>query len=361
MTSKNEIFMNQGQVNIVGLGLIGSSLAKALRNRGWHVSGTDIDLERLNQAKQAQIIDSTKINPLAELSFIATPVSSVVEQAQILLSYGGIVSDVGGVKENITKSIKNPLFIGGHPMAGSEQEGLQGMDPNLFIGATWVLTPKDETDPDSYARLRSVIGSLGAEIIELSPARHDELVAIVSHVPHLTAATLMTLAAQGSSNDSLLLKLAAGGFRDMTRIAAGSPQIWPDICNDNRSAIVSGLEALIESLDKMKEIVSNRQQDKLLEILTQAKEARRALPIKKVEKAESLVEVKIAVPDRPGVLAEVTRLASDLGVNIEDLEIAHSVEGEKGVLSLIIDAKDSQIFKTALTVRNYHPIISPLV
>ena len=115
-------------------------------------------------------------------------------------------------------------------MAGSEQEGLIGADPAMFSDANWVLTPTEDTSDEAFKRIREVIISLGAEIVTLSPSRHDSLVAMVSHVPHLAAATLMGLAANRSEEHFAVLRLAAGGFRDMTRIAAGNPTIWPDIC-----------------------------------------------------------------------------------------------------------------------------------
>ena len=128
---------------------------------------------------------------------------------------------------------RSPGFVGGHPMAGSEQVGIDGADPDLFVGATWVLTPTATTDPDAYARLQSVVTSLGAEVLALPPSSTTRLVAMVSHVPHLTAATLMNLADRAAEEHGALLRLAAGGFRDMTRIAAGQPGIWPDVCAEN--------------------------------------------------------------------------------------------------------------------------------
>ena len=118
-----------------------------------------------------------------------------------------------------------------------------------------MLTPTVDTDPDAFARIRSVVTSLGADVVALPPERHDELVAMVSHVPHLTAATLMALAADGAEEHAALLRLAAGGFRDMTRVAAGSPAIWPDICAENRDAIVGSLDRLLAALAGMRDLV----------------------------------------------------------------------------------------------------------
>ena len=149
-----------------------------------------------------------------------------------------VVTDVSGVKTSIVKSRTIPASSAAIPMAGSEQAGLHGADPDLFVGAVWVLTPTATTELEAFDRLKGVVTSLGADVLVLSAADHDRLVAVVSHVPHLVAATLMNAASAGAEQDGTLLRLAAGGFRDMTRVAAGHPGIWPDICAENAPAIV---------------------------------------------------------------------------------------------------------------------------
>jgi prephenate dehydrogenase len=139
--------------------------------------------------------------------------------------------------------VRDPRFIGGHPMAGSEQEGLDGANPTMFSGAVWVLTPTPDTDDEALARLAAVVNDLGADVVALPADRHDALVAVVSHVPHLTAVTLMGLAATRAEEHAALLRLAAGGFRDMTRIA--SHRTSGPTCAQNRTAIVDTLDGLI--------------------------------------------------------------------------------------------------------------------
>jgi prephenate dehydrogenase len=345
---------------IVGTGLIGGSIGLALRARGWHVTGRDDDRVRAERALELGALDEIGSDPDAEITFIAIPVSSIAEVARPLVNATGIVTDVGSVKAPIVAGVDHPRFVGGHPMAGSEQEGVDGADAELFAGATWVLTPTETTDPEAYARLRSVVSSLGADVLAIPPERHDQLVAVVSHVPHLSAAALMTLAAAGAEEHSTLLRLAAGGFRDMTRIAAGHPGIWPDICTENRDAIVEVLDGLIATLGGLRDVVATGRRDELLRILERARHARVNLPTR-AARAEEMVEVRVPIPDRPGVLAEVTTLAGDLGVNIEDLEIAHSAEGERGVLIVVIDAKASDLLRGAFLARGYRPSVHPLI
>jgi prephenate dehydrogenase len=216
----------------------------------------------------------------------------------------------------------------------------------------WVLTPTASTDPSAHALVRSVVSSFGADVVELTPERHDALVAVVSHVPHLTAASLMGLAAERSEEHAALLRLAAGGFRDMTRIAAGHPGIWPDICIENHEAITEVLDRLIGELGAMRDRVARADRDGLLDALTRARAARVNLP-GRVAATADLAEVRVPVPDRPGVLAEITTLASELGVNIHDLEIAHSSEGDAGVLLLLVDAALVDRFLDGLGTRSY--------
>jgi prephenate dehydrogenase len=285
---------------------------------------------------------------------VCVPVSSIAEQARSALTAGGVVTAVGGVKGPVVAAVDHPRFVGGHPMAGSEQEGMDGADPSLFEGATWVLTPIVSTDAEAYTLVRSIVTSLGADVVALAPERHDELVATVSHVPHLAAATLMALAADGATEQGPMLRLAAGGFRDMTRIASGHPGIWPDICAENRDAIVEALDRLVSSLSAMRDLVVLGDRPGLLEALERARSARVNLPAR-VARDTALVEMRVPVPDRPGVLAEITTLLGELDVNIEDLEIAHSVEGERGVLVLVVQETAADVTRTALLSRGFHP------
>jgi prephenate dehydrogenase len=214
------------------------------------------------------------------------------------------------------------------------------------------LTPTVETDHEAYARLAAVVTGLGADVVALSPADHDRLVAVVSHVPHLVAATLMNAAAEGAKSDGALLRLAAGGFRDMTRVAAGQPTIWPDICADNSAAIVAGLDRLLGDLTALRDMVAGTDRSGLLELLQRASTARRQLPAG-ATRPERLAELRVPVPDRRGVLAEFTGLAGDLGINIYDLTIAHSAEGPRGVLTLVVDVEEAEQLRKAMEERGH--------
>jgi prephenate dehydrogenase len=345
---------------VVGTGLIGGSIGLALRRSGWHVTGADHDPSRAQRALELGALDAVGADPAAAITFLATPVQAVADAARAALAAGpGIVTDVGSVKASIVAGVDDPRFLGGHPMAGSEQEGVDGADADLFAGAVWVLTPTAATSDATYATVRSAITEVGADVLSLTPDHHDALVAVVSHVPHLTAAALMHLADDKATEHRALLRLAAGGFRDMTRIAAGHPGIWPDICAENRDAIVEVLDDLVTSLQSMRSVVADDDRAGLLAVLERARAARVNLP-SRVASAGDLCEVRIPVPDRPGVLAEVTTLAGALDVNIADLEIAHSSEGDRGVLILVVEAAAAERLRDGLAERGFRPAVLPL-
>jgi len=348
------------RASVIGTGLIGGSIGMALRASGWHVSGTDADPEAERRAVELGAIDAVGLDPASAITFVAAPVRAIpAEVRRALAGTTGIVTDVGSVKASVVAEVADARFVGGHPMAGSEQLGVEGATPDLFEGAVWVLTPVAGTDSDHYSVVASVARLLGAEVVALAPERHDALVAVVSHVPHLTAAALMGIADERAEEHAALLRLAAGGFRDMTRIAAGTPTIWPDICAENQSAIVEVIDRLVAELGRLRAMVADGQRAELLGALERAQAARRNLPTRVVS-PEEVAEVRIPVPDRDGVIAEVATLASDLAINIADIEVAHSSEGDRGVLILLVDRDRAEAFRIGLVERGYRPAVSLL-
>jgi prephenate dehydrogenase len=343
------------RAQLVGTGLVGASIGRALRVAGWHVTGRDARIETAGRAAELGALDAVGADPTAELVVVAVPVGAVVAEARRALSEhgGAVVTDVGSVKAPIVDAIADPRFVGGHPMAGSEQDGVEGSDASMFAGAAWVLTPTAHTDPGAYAVVHSVVSTLGADVVTLAPDDHDRMVAMISHVPHLTAVTLMRLAATRSQEHAALLRLAAGGFRDMTRVAAGHPGIWPDICSDNRDAICAVLDDLIGELATLRDTVSRSDRAALLEQLEEARHARLNLPTT-VSRSDELVELRVGIPDEPGQLAVITTSATGLGVNIYDIEIAHSAEGPRGVLIVVVDRAEAEGFADALISQGYH-------
>jgi prephenate dehydrogenase len=348
------------RANVIGLGLIGGSIALGLRSRGWNVSGDDASPARVDEAVARGCINAPGVDPDASVTFVAVPVLAVLDRVeQALKSTTGVVTDVGSVKGPLCAAIDDARFVGGHPMAGSELEGLDGADADLFNGAVWVLTPTASTSHTTIAAIAAAVTALGAEMVAMSPERHDDMVAVVSHVPHLTAASLMGLAADGADEHAALLRLAAGGFRDMTRIASGHPDIWLDICDQNRDAIVGALSRLIDRLAEMRDIVGTVDRDGLLDRLQRARLARTNLP-GRITRPETMAEVRIPIPDRPGAAAEIFTLAAREGINIASFEVVHLAESNLGVAVVLVDADAADSYRRALAEHGLHPAVSPL-
>ncbi len=348
------------RAGIVGLGLVGGSVGLALRERGWWVVGNDVSDSARAEAVELGVIDEIGDPSRAEVTFVATPVGAIVPAVREALDAGAdLVTDVGSVKLPVVSGIDDPRFVGGHPMAGSEHSGVRGARADLFHGAVWVLTPGEQSDGEIFARVRGIVSELGAEVITIDPAAHDQLVAVVSHVPHLAAVTLMALADSRSIEHRALLRLAAGGFRDMTRIAAGESGIWLDICRENAPAIAAVLDQLVDDLRAVRDQVAADDRDALLATLERARAARINLPTG-VPSDEPLSELRVVVPDRPGELARITRLAAEIDVNVYDLEIAHSIEGQGGTLILIVPDRKSERLVGALMAHGYNPSTRPL-
>ncbi|MEY4401076.1 MAG: putative prephenate dehydrogenase [Actinomycetota bacterium] len=344
--------------NVLGLGLIGGSLAVALRAQGWHVSGSDENRERETDALTRGLVDARGIDPSAEVSFVATPVSTVASGVKRMLeSTTGIVTDVGSVKAPIVEAIKDARFVGGHPMAGSELQGLDGADADLFRGAVWVLCPTESTSDATFASTAALVRELGGDVLALPARRHDQLVAVTSHLPHLAAATLLSLARARADDHAAVMRLAAGGFRDMTRVASGSPTIWLDICRENQSAIIDAIDAMIDGLTDMRKIVDETDSSALLARLSEARAVRANLP-GRVRELTDVAEVRIPIPDRAGAAAEVFTLAAELGVNTANFEVSHSVEGDRGILVMIVDALSVELFRGGLLARGFKPVIT---
>ena len=348
------------KANVFGLGLIGGSLALALTDAGYDVGGHDSDKSKIDIALEREIISFPGLYSDAEVTFVATPVGTVAEAVQESLTLTtGVVTDVGSVKTAISLLVTDPRFVPGHPMAGSELDGLDGADASMFAGAVWVLTPTAHSSDAAFAVVAGLVAKFGAEIVAMDAEQHDDLVAVVSHVPHLTAATLMRIADNRSEEHMALLRLAAGGFRDMTRIASGRPGIWLDICEQNKASIVRGLDALILGLTDMRDVVAASDRDGLLSRLEQARRARMNLPTS-AGAVEDLAEVRIPIPDRPGAAADVFTLSGELGVNIYDFEVVHSAEGDRGIMVTVVRAEHAEVFRGGLLARGFRPAIQPL-
>jgi prephenate dehydrogenase len=333
-------------LTIVGTGLIGASVGMAARrSSGALVTGYDARPENALRAQERGALDRVADSlgdavREAELVVVATPVDLIPQVCEAIagaLGAGAVVTDVGSAKAEVVSGADRALgrrFVGGHPMAGSERHGPDAADETLFEGASWILTPTAATSSQAYKAVAGFVSGLGATPVALDPEVHDGLLARLSHVPQLVASAVVEVAA-GSGDAEALLGLAASGFRDVTRIAASDPQMWLAILRSNREAVVDALGTLGDVIGRLREDVAGDRWDDVHALLARARDARTTVFSKPVYTGAP-VALWMLIPDRPGVLAEVTTAAGELGANIEDLRIVHSTEGGKGRLELVV-------------------------
>lgn len=338
------------KVAVIGVGLIGGSISLALKKKWPDITVTAYhhNIDRLSQAKKLKVIDEVTDNLEvlcggAEFIFICTQVSMIIpmlKQIKSFASPGAVVTDVGGTKSNIVKEGEGIFsggadFIGGHPLAGSEQKGVLAASASLFKNAVYVLTPTTNTSPDSFQKLHGLLTQIGARVIALSPEKHDQVVAIISHLPHLLASSLINLAARSAKEPENILLFAAGGFRDMTRIAASDPELWVEISLENRTAILETLDNYITELSSLRKTLDSGDAASLANDLGQARELRRSLSMSQPAEVK-LREIKIPVTDSPGVISRITLAFGKQGINIEDIQIFHTGE-ESGIVRLLVN------------------------
>lgn len=366
-------------IAVVGLGLIGASFAGAVR-KAWpsvEILGIDIDERTREKAVSDGIATRTAapeddafvsyLGDACDLVMLATPVDVDEPYFKTIAEsgYQGVVTDTASTKSRITQMASGLLrypehYVPGHPMAGSEVKGIEGARPDLFQGAYWIICPDESTPPEHIVKLHELITGIDARAIMLPREEHDKAMAIVSHVPHMVASSLMALASRAADEQKTLLHLAAGGFKDTTRIAAGSPQLWCGIAFDNAAEISARLKDMEDILDAYRNAIDTGDRKALTELLAEAAEARRELPAAWVPSTERLLEVRIPMANHPGVVAEVTTIASVAGCNIQSIEIDHVTEATAFLSLILTDEGDVGKLSTELINHGYSVSFSPL-
>lgn len=334
------------RIAIVGLGVIGASLGMALNATGkYHVIGIDKDAETLQVALETRAVaeitgDVCKGVRDADVVFLAVPVTEIVRIAVIIEDYvspRAVVTDVGSTKRTVVEALERKFFsrfVGGHPMTGSEYTGIKGADQYLFENAIYVLTPTSRTDPDALDIIKTVVADTGARILCVSPQEHDLMVAAVSHLPHLLAVSLMNTACEVARDHPETLILAAGGFRDITRVASSQSSMWRDIYATNRKNIIEVSRKLRKYLEQIERSLEQEDFDAIVTKMQRARQEREKIPLKIRGFLPSVHEVMVTVPDQPGSIADVTAAIAATGINIIDIEIVRIREGEGGTLKL---------------------------
>ncbi len=338
-------------VAIVGVGLMGGSLGLAIKRRHPDICVTGVDRAKriLERAKERGALDKGYTNLAngvsdADLVVLASPVRTIIQVIPALpplIAPHALVTDVGSTKARICKVAEKALphrFIGGHPMTGSERQGIEAADPLLFENALYVLTPSVSARSEHLERLSKFFEGLGARVLLLDPEHHDQIVAYVSHLPQLLAVALAGLVAGRSQEDALYTELAAGGFRDMTRIAASPYEIWHDIICENALNIERSLDELIGQLDALKEQVRTRATEAVASRFHYAAAFRNAIPRSSKGFLKPLHRVAVSAPDRPGVLAHFATAIARAGINIKDIELLTVRENVDGTFHLYCES-----------------------
>jgi len=331
-----------GRIGIFGVGLLGGSLGLGIRERflADEVIAYDPDPTALSTARAVGAADRVEpalgpwISEL-DLGILAAPVGALADLGQEVARYASkrtLWTDVGSVKAPVVAALEPllPRFVGGHPMAGSEQAGVENAHSGLLQNATWVLTPTPRTNSNDLAALRRLVEELGAYPLLLPPDLHDRLVARISHLPYLLAVALNLLVGEDPDRDTLIY-LAAGGFRDLTRTASGSPVMSRDMVVTNKDALRL---AALELKDRLSDLLTLLDDPAaLLDEAEKAKRIRDSIPVVKRGLLPVQFDLVVAVPDRPGELARITTALGEAGVNIKDIEVLN-VRDEGGAIRL---------------------------
>ncbi len=365
------------RIVIVGMGLIGASVAGAVREAwpGVHLTGVDVDERTRRIAIEKDLVDemldatefAEALEHGCDLVILATPVDVDVPYFKAIAEsgYEGIVTDTASTKERITAMAADMLpypqnFVPGHPMAGSEVNGIDGARSDLFQGAYWILCPGEDTPPEHIPALHELITGIGARVIIIAPESHDRAVAVVSHVPHFVASSLVTLASRAADEQQTVMRLAAGGFKDTTRIAAGSPDLWCGIAFDNAEQVKAGLADMRDILGAFADALETGDRETLTRLLKEAADVRRALPAAWVPSSERLLEVRIPISNHPGAVAETTTIASEVGCNIQSIEIDHVTEDRAFLSMVLTDEGDIGQLSAKLIGAGYAVSFAPL-
>jgi prephenate dehydrogenase len=333
-----------GRIAVVGVGLIGGSIGLAARERlGAEVAGFDRSEDALRTAVERGALDracSSLVDALdgAEVAFVAVPVGAlpdVVGDVLAAASQQCAVTDVGSTKRAVVTAHADPRFVGGHPLAGAESSGVEHARADLFEGATWYLTPTATTSGVVYERLHRLLHSLDARPAAIDPEVHDAILATVSHLPHVLANVLVSQAASALSSEDERLPATGPSFRDATRVAGASSQIWTDIYVSNGDVLAGVIDRALERLGAVRDALARGDERWIAEWNEAAAADRRRL-LEAQLAGDELTELRVSVPNRPGVVAQLALELGRAGINIADMALHPAADMRDGVIALWI-------------------------
>lgn len=342
--------MDVKSISIIGLGLIGGSLAKALRheNRELLIYAVDNSTESLRLAEDEGILNKG-FNKCCEeiwnsdVVFICTPVSKTIEyinELSLKMKKGSILTDVASTKGELFNYIESlecpPLFVGGHPMAGTEKSGYSNSLPHMFENAYYVLTPTKGSNEDAINTLVELLRKTGAIPIIVSSREHDTVTGCISHVPHIIASALVTLAKDNENSSGLVKLLAAGGFKDITRIASSNPAMWEDVVLSNGCVVVKLLEDFKLIIDGAISSIKSCQNKEVFSFFDNAKSFRDGFSNSATGLIPKNFELIVDVTDEPGIIGKIATLLGNNEINIKNINVSNSREYEQGCLKITL-------------------------
>jgi len=357
------------RLGIIGTGLIGASVGLAAKRAGVpHVEGYDFYDNVAEAARERGAVDQTAIAPDelltdSELVVVAVPVIALRSVLTTTLeSSNATVTDVGSTKSNLAEALTSTNFVGGHPVTGSEAHGPEHATADLFDGATWFLTPTAHTDPERYRLVHGFVSALGATPVAIDPQAHDQLVAVTSHLPHALANLLVNQAGAARIEGHEPLAAAGGSLRDMTRVAGANPRIWVDIFLENTDALRGALGEHRRRLEQLEAALEARDAGFIARWIGEASDNRRQMLGQAFPDPGDLHQLRVHVPDRPGVLAGITQALGAQRINIEDFELHHVSPERGGTLTLLVTgAGEAERAAALLESQGYGVVISPVL
>jgi prephenate dehydrogenase len=330
------------RIAVIGVGLIGGSVALAARRRaGASVAGFDRSPQALARAHARGALDTAAASLSealedAQVAFVAVPVGTLPELVSDVLAAAPadcVVTDVGSTKRAVVAAHDDPRFVGGHPLAGAENAGVEHAREDMFDGSTWYLTPGSSTSGILFERLHRLLHALGAQPTAIDAETHDQILAAVSHLPHVLANLLVTQAAGTLAAGGERLPATGPSFRDATRVAGAPSAIWTDIYLSNRDALTAELDRALEHLSGVRDALAAGDAQSITRWNETAANDRRRL-LENQLAGGRLYELRASVPNRPGVIAELALALGRAGVNITDMALYPAGDMSEGVVAL---------------------------
>jgi prephenate dehydrogenase len=357
---------------VIGTGLIGASVALAARRSGAaaEVAGYDPDAAALDAAAARGAVEPAgsleEAVADAELAVVAAPVAQLASQVTAVLEASAettTVTDVGSTKAAVCAAASgSSRFVGGHPVCGSEARGAEHASAELFDGATWFLTPLAATDPERHRLVHGFVSALGATPVAVDPAAHDRLVALTSHLPHALANVLVNQAGATRVEGHEPLAAAGGSLRDMTRVAGANPRIWVDIFVENAGPLRESLAEHRRRIEQLEAALEAGDAGFVARWIGEAAGNRRRMLADAFANPGELQQLRVHVPDRPGVLAAITQALGAERINIEDFELQHVSPERGGTLTLLVTgAGEAQRAAALLESQGYGVVVSPVL